>query len=321
MRIVSNLSIVESLKQWGPDGTCSISLNLSDARRYCRQLALGHYENFPVATWLLPRDVQPHFFAIYSYCRWADDLADEIEDPVEALRLLAWWEDRFHECFSRSKEKLPASTASTQPDRCIHPVFVALEPTIREHRLPAKPFLDLISAFRQDQTVHEYDTFEDLRGYCRRSADPVGRLILYLFGLANEQNFIWSDSICTGLQLANFWQDRGRDVARGRHYLPREDRIRFDYDESAYAMRATNASFLELMTFEVERAKMLLLTGRPLVRQFPRRLRVDIELFIRGGLGILNRISTDGYRVWDKRPALSKFDFFKLGLGSLWKFF
>ncbi|MEX1230859.1 MAG: squalene synthase HpnC [Planctomycetaceae bacterium] len=318
---MKTLPVVENLKHWGPEGTCSDAISLAEAQRYCRQLSLGHYENFPVVTWFLPRDVQPHFYAIYAYCRWADDLADEISDPAESLRLLNWWEDRFRDCFRRANTMVHSPALAPPSGQFIHPVFVALEQTIRDRQLPAEPFLDLISAFRQDQVVHEYQTFDDLRDYCRRSADPVGRLILHLFGLAAEQNLAWSDSICTGLQLANFWQDLGRDAARGRHYLPHEDRIRFGYEDADYANRAANAAFIELMTFEVERAEKLLLAGKPLVRQFPRRLRVDVELFIRGGLGILDHIRADGFRLWDRRSTLSKFDFLKLGVGSLWQVF
>ena len=191
-------------------------------------------------------------------------------------------------------------------------MFVALSKTIREFEIPATPFEDLLSAFEQDQRVTEYETFADLRDYCRRSADPVGRLVLYLCRQYEEQNVAWSDSICTGLQLANFWQDVNRDLDIGRVYLPKEDCRRFGYAWDDLQNRVTNPAFLELMRFEVDRAREFLEAGLPLIPNLPGRLQVDIELFARGGLKILERIERIGYRVWDTRPVVTKLDVLKL---------
>src|SRR5262249_38724974 len=177
----------------------------------------------------------------------------------------------------------------------------------------------LISAFEQDQTVHEYETFDQLVDYCRRSANPVGRLVLYLCRRATAETFCWSDSICTGLQMANFWQDVARDLDIGRGYLPQEDCRRFGYSRDDLQARVTNAAFLELIKFEVERARQRLSPWRDRslaeLRDFPLRIQVDIELFARGGQRILDRIAAIGYRVWEKRPVVTNGDVLRLFLG------
>jgi squalene synthase HpnC len=200
-----------------------------------------------------------------------------------------------------------------------HPVFIALKPTIDEFAIPQKPFLDLISAFEQDQTIKEYETFDQLHDYCRRSANPVGRLVLYLCRESTEQNVVWSDSICTGLQLANFWQDVQRDYAIGRIYLPREDYQRFGYERDDFAASKINDPFLNLMKFQVGRARRFLTDGLPLVGKLPGRLQIDIDLFAQGGLKILDRIESIGYRVWEKRPKVTKNDIVGLVLGAIWR--
>jgi squalene synthase HpnC len=294
---------LQELELYGPNGTAAPQDRLA-AEAYCRRLATSHYENFPVVSWLLPKELHQHFYNVYAYCRWADDLGDEINDPPTSLKLLDWWRNELLACYAGEFR---------------HPVFIALKPTIDEFSIPQKPFLDLISAFEQDQTVHEYESFDELRDYCRRSADPVGRLVLYLCRQFNDQNVAWSDSICTGLQLANFWQDVERDYKIGRIYLPREDYSRFGYLREDFDGRRTNAAFLELMKFEVDRARKFLNDGLPLVGKLPGRLQVDIDLFARGGLKILDRIEAIGYRVWETRPKVSKLDVAGLVLGALWR--
>lgn len=300
----SSRTFAEELSRWGPEasgrrsktGASSgrpTSPSLPEAQTYCRRLARSHYENFPLASWLLPRRLHQHFFNVYAYCRWADDLADEVAEAAESLELLDWWKAELRACYSGATR---------------HPVFVALQTTIEEFEIPSEPFEDLISAFEQDQHVTEYATFAELREYCRRSADPVGRLVLYLCRRHTPENVGWSDSICTGLQLANFWQDVSRDWEIGRVYLPREDRERFGYSQDDLRSRRTHAAFLELMRFEVDRARGFLLAGLPLVDRLPGRMQVDIELFARGGLKILERIEAIGYRVWDRRPEVTKRD-------------
>lgn len=288
------------LERWGPAAESSVSL--AEAEAYCRRLATTHYENFPLVSWLLPRRLHQHFYNVYAYCRWADDLGDEIGDPERSLELLAWWREELAACYAGEPR---------------HPVFVALRRSIDEFTIPRQPFLDLISAFEQDQRVREYDTFDQLRDYCRRSADPVGRLVLFLCRQHNERNVAWSDSICTGLQLANFWQDVSRDFDMGRIYLPREDYERFGYTRTDFDAHRTNTAFLELMRFEVERARQFLRGGLPLVPVLPGRLQVDIDLFARGGLKILERIERIDYRVWDRRPVVTKGDAVGLLCGAV----
>lgn len=301
------MGIVEELQCWGPESPAANSVSRDEAASYCRQLARTHYENFPVVTWLLPRKLHQHFYNVYAFCRWADDLGDEVGNPAEALRLLSWWREGLQKCYA---------------GRTRHPVFVALGETIRTFEIPREPFDDLISAFEQDQTVFEYQTFEELRDYCRRSADPVGRIVLRLCGEDSAENVALSDAICTGLQLTNFWQDVARDYDRGRVYLPAEDRDRFGYTAEDLRCRRTNESFIELLRFEVQRSREWLERGRLLPRRLPFRWRVDVELFALGGLKVLDRIAAMGYRVWEGRPVLTGRDFaalfFKALFGSLW---
>jgi squalene synthase HpnC len=266
---------------------------LADAEAYCRRLATSHYENFPLLSWLLPRRLHQHFYNVYAYCRWADDLGDETGDPATALRLLSWWRESLDACYA---------------GRAGHPVFVALRSTIETFDIPREPFADLIAAFEQDQTVREYETFAQLRDYCRRSADPVGRLVLYLCGRHRPELLDWSDSICTGLQLANFWQDVARDYRIGRIYLPREDYERFGMTRADFERQTETPEFLALLRYEVERARGWLEGGLPLAKQLPGQLRFDIELFARGGLKILERIEAIDYHVWRTRPVVTKWD-------------
>ncbi|MBI1311831.1 squalene synthase HpnC [bacterium] len=296
--------VAQQIDRWYPPRTDAplAAPSLNDARNYCRELATRHYENFPLVSWLLPKSLHQHFYNVYAFCRWADDLGDEIGDRDRSLELLAWWRSELQACFAGESG---------------HPVFVALRPTIERFTIPIKPFDDLISAFEQDQTVTEYQTYEQLLDYCTRSADPVGRIVLYLCESVSEQNVSWSDSICTGLQLANFWQDVARDLDIGRIYLPEKDRERFGVSRESLLNRETTNGFLQLMEFEVDHARSLLTAGLPLVEQLPGRLQVDIDLFARGGLRILDRIQSIGYRVLDQRPVVTKRDAFGLLLTAV----
>ncbi len=292
--------VAEQVADWRPiDGSgeenssTHISPSLEDANSYCRTLATGHYENFPLVSWLLPKGLHQHFYNVYAFCRWADDLGDEIGDRERSLELLGWWRDELKLCYS---------------GRCQHPVFVALRPAIDEFEIPEQPFADLISAFEQDQHVLEYDTREQLLDYCTRSANPVGRIVLHLCRQASDQTFGWSDSICTGLQLANFWQDVSRDLDINRIYLPKEDRKQFGVNREDLLARRTTDGFLELMKYEVDYARELLEGGLPLVDVLPGPLQIDIDLFARGGLRILQRIEQIDYRVLETRPVVTKLD-------------
>lgn len=298
------MAFCDELQEWGPDQRARTAgrVTADFAAGYCRRLATSHYENFPLVSWLLPRELHAHFYSVYAYCRWADDLGDEVGNQDESLRLLDWWRTELDACYA---------------GKAWHPVFVALQGTIREFGIPREPFADLISAFEQDQRVTEYETFDQLRDYCRRSADPVGRIVLYLCRQFTPEHAEWSDSICTGLQLANFWQDVARDFDIGRIYLPAEDRDRFEYTRDDLRNRIENDQFISLMQFEVDRAREWLRRGLPLVTRLPGRLQVDIDLFARGGLCILDRIAQQGYRVLLRRPVVTKWDGLRLLAGAV----
>jgi squalene synthase HpnC len=308
MPAVADRSFASLLGRYGPQAA-DRPVSRDEALAHCRSLAGGHYENFPVLSFALPRRLRQDFANVYAFCRWADDLGDEVRDPSESLALLDWWQRELDDCFASSITSVGATGGSpTRAGWVRHPVFVALRETIERHALPQQPFDDLISAFRQDQTKTRYETFDELRDYCRRSADPVGRIVLRLCDRYSDENVLLSDSVCTGLQLINFWQDVNRDFAIGRVYLPREDRERFGYSDDDLEHRRTTPAFLELMRFEIDRAQSFLRTGLPLADRMPGRLKAVIALFALGGLRIGDRIAAAGYRVWDTRPKLTKLD-------------
>jgi squalene synthase HpnC len=265
--------------------------SLEEAKEYTRWLATSHYENFHVVSVLLPKRLHQDFYNVYAYCRTADDLGDETGDRDESLRLLDWW-----------RRELDAMYAG----RATHPVFVALQPTVKEYRIPREPFSDLLDAFVQDQTVTRYRNWEELFGYCRNSANPVGRLVLYLCGYCDAERQRLSDSTCTALQLANFWQDVTVDILKDRVYIPLEIMERHGYTvEELFAKRFTPA-FREVMREVVEKARTLFLAGRPLVGMVGARLSLDLDLFSRGGMKVLDKIEQQGYDVLAGRPAISK---------------
>jgi squalene synthase HpnC len=274
----------------------------AEAEAYTRWLATHHYENFQVVSFLLPKRLHQDFYNVYAYCRWADDLGDEMGDREESLRLLAWW-----------REQLAAMYAG----EVAHPVFVALRGTVARHSIPQEPFADLIRAFEQDQTVAPYATWEDVYAYCRYSANPVGRLVLYLCGYSDAERQRLSDATCTALQLANFWQDVAVDLEKDRVYIPLEVLARHSYTlEDLYARRMTPA-FREAMREIVARARELFVEGLPLASMVDRRLALDIDLFSRGGLRVLDKIAEQDYDVLSRRPAISKAERVWLLLGSL----
>lgn len=295
-------SFAKELELYGPQRADREPLSVSLSRRYCRRLARRHYENFSVASLLLPPQLRRHFCHVYAYCRWADDLADETSGPCESLRLLDWWELQLHQCYR---------------GQTVHPVFIALAETIQQFHIPPDPFADLLVAFRQDQRITRYETLEQLLEYCRYSANPVGRLVLYLGRCCDPERVRLSDSICTGLQLANFWQDVARDWQRGRLYLPLAHCRRFGYDEALLDRRESNASFRRLLATEVDEAEGWLRRGLPLVGLVPRDLRLDISLFIHGGLTILEAIRRQDYDVLTNRPVVTKWQKLRL-LARCW---
>jgi squalene synthase HpnC len=279
-----------------------VAPTLDEARLYCRQLAESHYENFHVASWFLPKALRPHFHALYAYCRISDDLGDEVDDPAQALLLLDVWGRELDACFE---------------GRARHPVFVALGETIRARSIPKEPFADLLNAFRQDQSVTRYPSMKDVLGYCRNSANPVGRLVLYTCGEADPERFRLSDATCTALQLANFWQDVRRDYAKGRVYLPQDDMLRYGVGDDTIARGVVTPEFRALLRHEVAFARGLFDEGLPLIGMVGRDLSLDLELFSRGGLAILDAIERQDYDVLGSRPSLSKGAKLKLALVAL----
>ncbi len=265
--------------------------SLEEARAYCERLAKSHYENFSVATWFLPRHLHQHFYNVYAYCRISDDLGDEVGNPQQSLELLDEWEAELNACYAGSPR---------------HPVFVALSETVKQCAIPRHEFSDLLIAFRQDQTVKRYETFQDVLDYCRYSANPVGHLVLYLCGYNDQERQQLSDYTCTALQLANFWQDVLVDYGKGRIYLPLEDLRRFGVSGDDIAQRRATPQFIELMKFEVGRAREWFERGLPLIKKVDRALAIDLELFSRGGQEILNAIERQGFDVLRARPEISK---------------
>jgi squalene synthase HpnC len=264
---------------------------LEEARVWCKQLAESHYENFHVASWFLPKALRPHFHAIYAYCRISDDLGDEVGNAAQALALLEMWGRELDACYE---------------GRARHPVFVALAETIRACSIPKEPFADLLTAFRQDQTVTRYETMQDVLEYCRYSANPVGRLVLYACGYVSEERFRLSDATCSALQLANFWQDVRVDYAKDRVYLPQEDMRHFGVSDETIARGIASPGFRALLHSEVDFAHRLFQEGLPLIGMVGRELALDLDLFSRGGLEILRAIERQDYDVLSARPAISK---------------
>ena len=264
-----------------------------EAQRYTRWLATHHYENFNVVSWLLPRRLHQDFYNIYAYCRWSDDLGDEVPNSALALHLLDAWEEDLR-------------TIQTPGSGPAHPVLIALRETIRAKQIPLTPFADLLRAFRQDQTVHRYATWESVYDYCVYSANPVGRLVLYVCGYGDEERQLLSDFTCTALQLANFWQDVSLDLKKGRIYIPGEELTAHGLTEQDIVARKFDDRYASLMKSLIGRARDLFRQGLPLAQHVERELRVDIELFSRGGLAILDTIERSGYNTLDHRPSLSK---------------
>ena len=260
------------------------------AYRYCKSLARTHYENFTVGSLLLPAEMRPFCYTIYAYCRSVDDLGDEASG--DRLNLLDLWEQELRKCYSSTPH---------------HPVMVALQETIQRFDIPMEPFLKLIEANRMDQRISRYPTYADLLHYCEHSANPVGHLVLYLFGYRDDERQRLANYTCTALQLTNFWQDVRRDLEQlGRIYIPVEDMARFGYTEDELAQRVFNDNFRRLMAFEVERARDLFKQGLKLVDLVHGRFKLDMAVFTQGGMHILKAIQSQDYNVLKHRPTLSK---------------
>ncbi len=267
--------------------------SVEESYAYCEALARARYENFPVASRAVPRSIRPHVCAIYAFARAADDFADEPSHEGRRLEELDRWEERLEACAG---------------GRADHPVFVALGETLRRFDLPLEPFRDLLDAFRQDCRVRSYLRWDDLLDYCRRSANPVGRLVLLLFGHRDEDRAARSDSICTALQLTNFWQDVAPDYGRGRIYLPEEDRRRFGVSEEDLRGERLHDGFRALLAEIVGRTRRSFEDGRPLLGMLRGRLALEIRLVWLGGNRILDRIEAADYDVFRRRPSLGGLD-------------
>lgn len=278
------------LEKYGPDSARQ-SIRVGQAFDYCKRLARSHYENFSVVSFLVPRRLRSHFHSVYAFCRWADDLADEVPDWQQSLAYLDWWEGELAQCFEGEPR---------------HPVLIALRETVRQFRIPKEPFRDLIDAFRQDQRVFRYESHAQVLEYCRRSANPVGRIVLYLGSQFSTENATLSDKICTGLQLANFCQDVGIDVAKGRIYLPRDAWDRFGCREEDLLARRLTEPFREMLRSEVDRAQQYLEEGFPLVERLKPPLAGHVALFAQGGLAILDAIRRAHFDVFSRRPKVSR---------------
>lgn len=280
-------------------------VTVNKAYEKCKQISFDNYENFTVVSQLLPKEKQKYIYALYAFSRYTDDLGDELEDGN--LEALDQWEDELSEVFQGHKPR--------------NLVLVALQDTVEKHSLTPEPFRKIIKANRIDQRKKSYQTFDELLEYCEHSANPVGRIFLAIFGYNDQKRKALSDKTCTGLQLTNFWQDVDRDEKIGRVYLPVEDMERFDYSRQKLENRIYNEEFVDLMKFEVERARGLLRKGVELVPLLDKRIRMDVRLFNQGGLRILDKIEEADYDVLHTRPTLSKAEKVRLFISNLMKGF
>jgi len=282
------------------------SWTVEAAYAYCSRLTRSHYENFPVGSFLMPKALQPAVHSLYAFMRTADDFSDEQRRPgdeAERSAYLASWDQMLDAC-----EKGQAQ----------HPIFIALRETLRRYRLPVQWLHDLLTAFKMDVTVRRYPTYLHLMNYCRYSANPVGRLILTLFGYRSEDLYQLSDAICTGLQLANHWQDVAIDLEKDRIYLPLDDLKRFDVSVAALERRVCSPAFQELLRFQVQRTRELFTRGESLPRRVRGRLSWELRMTWEGGTRILDKVEAVDYDVFAHRPTVTKFDWILLGLRSLW---
>lgn len=285
--------VIEQLERFGPEH-CE-RLETEQALAYTRDLATSHYENFTVVSGVLPRRLRPHFAAVYAFCRWADDLGDEAGDPRRAMKLLAWWRDELGACYAGEPR---------------HPVFVALRPTIEQFEIPSTPFEDLISAFEQDQNVRRYETWPEVLDYCTRSANPVGRLVLYMCGHRDERRQAYSDATCTALQLVNFWQDVRRDIVeRDRIYVPLDVLKMYGLEHESLVGHVEGRWCIDarpVIRELVERTWPMFGEGRKLWPLLRGEVRGSVKLFTLGGERLMRMIERMGYGTLDARPKLGR---------------
>lgn len=292
-----------------PESTIDKESLFNSSFKYCENIAKGHYENFPVASLLLPKDKRKYVYAIYAFARAADDFADEdgIEGGVpKRLALLDEWNDKLRECYK---------------GKSYDPIFIALGKTVSDCKIPIEPLENLLKAFKQDVVKQRYESFSEVLDYCKNSANPVGRLLLMIFGCHNEEFFKYSDNICTALQLTNFWQDVEVDLRKDRIYIPAEDLKRFGYSYNELELKQDNDKFRELMKFEVERTEEIFDDGKKLIEMTAkddnlRKLSKELKLTWLGGITILKKIKEINYNVLNTRPKINGLDKLKIFLGS-----
>lgn len=265
-------------------------MSVEDAFERCRLLACAHYENFPIASRLLPRKSRKHFFSVYAFARIADDLADEGPDqPRERQARLKAWKESLHDCYD---------------GRPRGPVFIALAETVSQHSIPIEYFLKLLSAFDQDTKVNRYETEDALMAYCENSANPVGRIILHLFGYRDQDRMLLSDHVCTALQLANHWQDVVVDASKDRIYVPMETLDRFGCSADQILKRQFTPEFGKMMAYLVSKTENLFVKGKPLSRKVGFSLSFNIRLVVNSGRQVLQKIAAQDYNVMARRPVI-----------------
>ncbi len=280
-----------------------LPVTLKEAFAICSKITANHYENFPVASVALPKKLRPYVSAVYAFARTADDFADEAEFAGRRMEKLEEWST----LLSQMQSGIPT-----------HPIFIALKDTAQKFDIPTTLFEDLITAFKMDCTIKNYATFDDLLHYCRHSANPVGRIILHIFGYTSPELMDYSDAICTALQLTNFWQDIAVDLEKNRIYIPQEDLMRFKYSEKELQEYVINDSLKALILFEINRTRDLFLQGKPLCGQVHGRLGFELRLTWAGGMTILDKILENDCNVF-KRPILKKLDYIRMVFQSLLK--
>jgi len=273
-----------------------------DSFRYCERLARNHYENFPVGSILIPKKLRPYVWAIYSFARRADDIADEDFPEQDRIPALMAWQGLLEKSLQT---------------RVNHPVFIAVSETVRRFSIPTQLLIDLITAFKMDVKIKRYNTFEEVMYYCQHSANPVGRLVLHLFGYRDERLMEESDQICSALQLANFWQDVAVDLKKNRIYIPLEDLANFRYSEAELFAHEYNPQFRELLRFQVQRTEDMFRAGAALIDHTKGRLKLELKCVVLGGMGILKKIRELDFNTLALRPQFKKSDKAKILLRAL----
>jgi squalene synthase HpnC len=282
---------------------------LNSSFKYCEEIAKNHYENFPIASLLIPKEKRKYIYAVYAYARAADDFADEeniLGGKPKRLALIDEWNEKLKECYK---------------GKSYDPIFIALNNTVQENNIPIETLEALLKAFRQDVEKQRYKTFDEVLEYCKNSANPIGRIILMIFGIKDPEYYVYSDKICTALQLTNFWQDINIDLKKDRIYLPEEDILKFGYSYEELNAKKYNNNFKELIKFEIKRTRDIFNEGKKLIELTLKNIKTknlakELKLIWLGGNEILNKIEIAEFDIFNNRPVLSKFDKIKIFINS-----